>query len=428
MTNEKKDASFCKFLLLCLGGFVTAVGSGITSFGLGVYVFELTGLASATSLIMLLAFFPGLLLTPLAGVLADRYDRRLLMILGDGLSAFGLVFILIQLLNGAAELWQIGFGVTISSIFSSLTEPAFKSTITDLLTEGEYSTASGFVQLISSAKFLISPLIAGLLLAVSDIKLLLIIDICTIVLTVITTSIVRKGLETKKTDKRKPILKEFKLGWQELKTKQGVFVLTFTGIAISFFLAGIESLYTPMVLGFSDSSVLGIATTICASGMLFSSILLSFIPIKKSFSQVLSVSLFLAGVCMAGFGLRENIVMICFFGFLFFAMLPFANTSIDYLIRTNIPNEVQGRVWGLFGLISQFGFIIAYATLGPLADSVFVPLLKDDQALLANSVGKILGTGNGRGIGLLIIISGFMLASTAIVLFRNKSVKQLEKI
>lgn len=128
---------------------------------------------------------------------------------------------------------------------------------------------------------------------------------------------------------------------------------------------------------------------------------------------------------MAGFGLSESILIICMFGFLFFAMLPFANMSIDYLIRTNIQNEVQGRVWGLIGIIFQLGSVIAYGISGPLADFVFVPLLVEGGTL-AESVGKVIGVGKGRGFGFLIIVSGVLLATTASLLYRKQSVKELE--
>ncbi|WP_240463586.1 MFS transporter [Paenibacillus apiarius] len=92
---NKSGKSFRKFLLLWSGQLISAIGSGLTSFGLGIYVFQQTRKASAMALVTLLAFMPSLLLSAFAGVLADRYDRRLLMILGDGLSALGLLFILI---------------------------------------------------------------------------------------------------------------------------------------------------------------------------------------------------------------------------------------------------------------------------------------------------------------------------------------------
>ena len=148
--NTTSDA-FSRFLLLWFGDLISAIGSGLTSFGLGVYIFQQTGKASLMALVTLLAFLPSLLLSVPAGVLADRYDRRLLMILGDALSALGLLFILLCLLQGDAQVWQIGIGVTISSIFISLLEPAYKATITDLLTPEQYSRASGMVQLAGSA-------------------------------------------------------------------------------------------------------------------------------------------------------------------------------------------------------------------------------------------------------------------------------------
>lgn len=133
----------------------------------------------------------------------------------------------------------------------------------------------------------------------------------------------------------------------------------------------------------------------------------------------------MTGFFMAGFGMRENMVLVCSFGFLLFAMLPFANTSIDYLIRTNIDNAVQGRVWGLIGIISQFGYVIAYAVSGVLADYVFTPLLLED-GMLAGSVGKMIGIGAGRGAGLLIMVAGILLSITALVLYQMKSVRGLE--
>lgn len=423
MSNTKK--SFGKFILLWSGGFVSAIGSGLTSFGLGVYVYQQTKSASAMALVTLLAFLPSLLLSAFAGVLADRYDRRMLMILGDSLSALGILFILICIIRGEAQLWQICVGVTISSIFSSLLDPSYKATITDLLTKEEYTKASGLVQVSNSAKFLISPILAGFLLTISDIKLLLIVDICTIFVTVLSTLAVKKGLESKKIEQKHSFKHEFKDGWKVISENKGLLALVVMGSVITFFVGFIQILSSPMVLSFSDSSVLGTTMTICASGMLVTSLFLGFVPLKKNYAKTLSVALFLTGVFMGGFGLRENIILICIFGFLFFAMLPFANTCLDYLIRTNIGNAVQGRVWGLVGILSQLGYVAAYVLSGLLADFIFTPLLLQD-GMLANSIGQIIGIGNGRGTGLLIIIAGLMLCVTSLVLYRMKSVKNLE--
>ncbi|MNW37901.1 hypothetical protein D3C74_149550 [compost metagenome] len=106
-------------------------------------------------------------------------------------------------------------------------------------------------------------------------------------------------------------------------------------------------------------------------------------------------------------------------------MLPFVNTSLDYLVRININNAVQGRAWALIGIISQLGFVAAYALSGVLADYVFTPLLVDG-GLLADSVGRIIGAGKGRGTGFLIIIAGLLLCVTSVILYNLRSVKKLE--
>ena len=405
-----RKSNFKKFLILWGGEFISSVGGGLTSFGLGVYVYAKTGSAGSTALITLLAFLPMLVLSVPAGVLADKYDRRLLMMLGDGLSALGLVYILVCMYLGEASLLQISIGVTISSVFSALLEPAYKATVTDLLTKEEFSKANGLVSLAGSARYLLSPIIAGFLLAISDIKLLLWIDICTFFITVLTTAFVRKGLAAKKSEDNMSFLASFKDGFRTITSKKGLFLLILITSVITCFMGVIQVLCSPMILDFSDSKTLGIAETICASGMLVSSIFLGIIGVKKKHVLTLSVSLALSGVGMFFFGLWENIVIITIAGFFFFSMLPFANNSLDYLIRTNIPNDSQGRAWGLIGFISQMGYVVAYAASGALADLA----AKEYD----NSVG--------RGSALVVCISGGLLAVISLTICLSKRIRSLE--
>ena len=121
-------------------------------------------------------------------------------------------------------------------------------------------------------------------------------------------------------------------------------------------------------MSIADAKTLGIAETICASGMLVSSLYLGIRGIKAGYVRILSLSLALAGVCILGFGILESIVFITFSGFGFFMMLPFANNCLDFLVRTNTPEELQGRIWGIVGFMSQIGYVIAYGCSGILAD------------------------------------------------------------
>lgn len=402
--------NFNRFLLLWAGEFVSSIGGGLTSFGLGVYVFEQTGSATDMALVTLLAFLPTLLLSVPAGVLADRYDRRLLMMLGDGCSALGILFILFCMLRGGASLTEICIGVTVSAVFSSLLEPSYRATVTDLLDEEEYSRASGMVSIAGSARYLISPILAGVLLTVSDIRLLLILDICTFFLTVICIGVVRKGLTEKTTEEKEPFFKALRMGWQAVTEKRGVFLLILLSSVMTCFMGAFQILAEPLILDFENSITLGIGETVCASGMLVSSVVLGVKGIKKGYLKILSVSLTIAGIAMIIFGLKENIYLICAAGFLFFAMLPFANNCLDFLIRTNIADELQGRAWGFIGFLSQIGYVVAYGLAGVLADGI----------------GEQFQLGVGRGAAAVIMVSGVLLGIMALAIYPIKSVRELE--
>ena len=406
----KRQSNLKKFILLWAGELISSIGGGLTSFGLGVYIFQQTGSAASMALVTLLGFLPTLLLSVPAGALADRYDRRLLMMIGDGCSALGIVYILICMMNGGASLVQICVGVLISAVFSALLEPAFRATITDLLTKEEFSRASGLVSLAGSARYLLSPILAGFLLTVSDVKLLLAIDICTFFLTVVSAAVVRRSIGRKAPETATGFLASIREGWRILRARKGVLLLVLVSSAITLFMGMFQILAEPMMLSFTDAKTLGVAETVCASGMLVSGLVLGVRGIKGNFTGVMSASLALAGLMMIGFGSFENVLPICAFGFLFFAALPFANNSLDYLTRTHIPDAVQGRVWGLIGFLSQLGYVVAYAVSGVAADAL----------------GAWTGMGVGRGATLVIQVAGGMMAVIAIGMRFIRSIRQLE--
>ena len=206
--------------------------------------------------------------------------------LGDGCSAVGILFILFCMLRGEASLTEICIGVTISAVFSSLLEPSYRATVTDLLDEEEYSRASGMVSIAGSARYLISPILAGLLLTVSDIRLLLILDIGTFFLTVICTGVVRKGLTAKATEEKETFIKALQMGWQAVTEKKGVFLLILLSAVMTCFMGAFQILAEPLILDFNNSATLGIGETVCASGMLVSSLFLGAKGIKKDYLKI----------------------------------------------------------------------------------------------------------------------------------------------
>lgn len=427
MNDVKTDAGFKKFLVIWMGELISNIGTGMTAFGLGVYVWQLTKSALDVAMVEMAALLPMILFSPAAGVLADRFDRRLLMIIGDCVSGLGLVLLLVLMNTGNIQVWQICLCVGFSSAFASLLDPAYKATLTDLLSEDEYAKASGMVGIASSSKFLISPIIGGLILAFYSMELIIIIDILTLAVTVSTILFVRKSLSVKPLEKKDlDFFKDLKEGWQIIVESKGVMLLIVLVSVLMFYMGIIQVLSKPMILSFASEKTTGILQTVVACGMMVSSILIGTGIIKRNFVKVMVVSFIVSGITMAGFGATTSIPVIIISGFLFFASLPFATTCIDVLIRKSIDNEKQGRAWGLISLISQIGFVVAYVIAGVLADYVFNPALVEG-GVLANTVGKIIGTGETRGIGFLIILSGVGLIITALFVSKSKGIREMEK-
>lgn len=416
------------FMTIWIGELISSIGSGMTGFAVSIYVYQLSGSATLVSIAALLAFLPTILLSPVGGVLADRYDRRLLMMVGDSFSVIGLLFIFISIQTGQGGVLPVFIGVTISSVFVALLEPAYRSTVTDLLSEEEYARASGLVQIAANSKYLISPFIAGLILSVSDIKTILILDMATFFVTVSTIASVRKNIPVVKTNQSNlNFFSEIKEGMKSITSDKGVSSLIALMALVCFFMGFIQTLMAPMVLAIADAKTLGIMESVSAFGMLIGSIVIGILNIKKGYSRILVISLIAAGIFMALTGTTTNIWLIMFFCILFFTALPFINTCADVLVRIKIPNEFQGRVWGMISILTQIGFIVVYAICGVLADFVFGPMLMEN-GILAGSLGRIIGTGEGRGIGFMLIITGILMVAVALIFGLGKSIREMEMI
>lgn len=414
-----------KFIMIWIGELISSIGSGMTAFALSIYVYELTGSVSYVSLVTLLAYMPTILLSPVGGVLTDRYDRRLLMIIGDLFSGLGLIYILWQIQIGNTGMMPILLGVTFNAVFVALLEPSYRATVTDLLTEEEYGKASGMVQIAGNAKYLISPALAGVILGVADIRVILLIDIGTFIVTVLMVAIVRKTVRKPVKRETSGVFLEMKEGLVFIIRNKGIRSLVMIMACVCFFMGFVQTLTGPMVLAVSDVKTVGFLESACAVGMLVGSIWIGMRGIKRAYAVVLCISGSFCGIFMALAGVSTNLVSTGIGIFLFFLMLPFMNTCADVLVRVSIPNELQGRVWGMISLLTQAGTVAAYMICGVLADYVFEPMFLD-EGLLADSVGRLIGTGKGRGIGFLLILSGLGMTMVALTIGKNKAVKAIQ--
>ena len=414
------------FYKLWLGELISNIGSGMTAFALSVYVYEKTGSVSYISLITLLSFMPSIILSPIGGLLADRYDRRLLMITGDLFSGLGLIYILWNIQAGEKSIVPIFVGITFSSIFTSLLEPSYRATLTDILEEENYAKASGLIQAAGSAKYLISPVIAGMILSVADIRVILLLDILTFITTCLMIFLVRKSMNSETQNYKKDSFKGLLEGLFIIKENKGVYSLVIIMFFVCFFMGFIQILIRPMILALSSVKTAGMMESLCAAGLLIGSLWIGIAGIKKNYSKILAVACFFCGIFMSMVGVNENLAIIGISTFLFFSTLPFMNSCADVLVRVSVPNELQGRVWGLISLITQMGTVAAYIISGIMADYVFEPMFNKNGILVEN-IGMIIGTGKGRGIGFMLILSGIGMLIMAIVIWKNREIREVSE-
>ncbi|PKM49307.1 MAG: MFS transporter [Firmicutes bacterium HGW-Firmicutes-7] len=426
-STKSQNKEMKKFMILVAGQLISSIGSGLTGFGLAIYVLALTGSVTATSIVMICAFLPSILLAPVGGVLADHYDRRVMMVLGELFSGLGLAICLVSIMSARPSFAVICIGVGVSSLFGALMEPAFKATITDLLSEEDFAKAGGMVHIANNAKLLISPAIAGILLQITTVSTLIIIDMLTFFITAFTIIAVKKGMVTKhREDAGLGFCREMKEGILAIRGKSGIVALIVIMTISVFCLGFVQILSKPLILAFASEVELGILATVSAMGMMVGSLVISCMKNAKSYVRMLSVGLFGCGIFFALMGVKENLFLIATFGFMMFVFMPPIQIAAEVLIRKNIENEVQGRAFGLISFITQMGYIFAYILSGTFSDYVFEPFMSGNS-LFAIKIGAVIGAGAGRGNALLILIAGMALAIVGIVVSGLKSVKTLER-
>ena len=401
--------------LLVLGSFINSLGTGLTAFGLAVIMLRAHGTASSVAVIQMSAFAPLVLLAPLAGVLADRYDRRLMMIIGDAGSVLGLGLILAALSSSRPSLAWVCAGAVLSSCLAALTEPALRASVTDLVTEEDYVRSSGLLQLASAAKYLLAPAAAGFLMPLVGVRGLVLLDASTCLVTVGCTMTVRRALAagaSQRAAAQPGDDHDVLAGWRTITASPGLRTLVALMTLATLAIGVIQVLIKPILLPTVTTSEMGVIETIAAIGMLVGAALVTAGKSSQP-TTLLAAGLAGTGAAMVLVPLGPGAWWVTACGFLTFGSLPLSQAGAEVLVRTQVDNTRQARTWGTISLVTQLGYLAAYLCSGVLVDRVLQPLLEPGQRLSA-SLGAVVGIGPGRGAALLVGIMGLVMAMVAL--------------
>jgi MFS family permease len=408
---ERLPTGMRTFAAVWFSQMISMIGTGIAEFGVGVWVYQKTGSATLFAMILLFTVLPGIVVSPIAGPLVDRWDRRKTMIWADTGAALSTLSIILWLLAGNLQVWWIMLAITFASVCRTFQGPAWSASTTLLVPEEHLGRASGMMNFARSLSQIGGPLLGGLLVGLIGLEGVAAIDLATFVVAVGALLVVRFPPVPRSAEAaaQKPgLLSEAAYGWRYIWERRSLRAHLAFFAVINLGLAFLWALFPPLVLSFTKPAMLGIVGSSVGFGMLVGSMVMTaWGGPKRRVMGILGVGV-LFGVCLILMGLRPWVPLIAasMFGITF--GIPLLNGCFMRLWQPRIAPDVQGRTFAAIQVMVWSTEPIAYLTAGPLADRVFRPLLLPGGPL-ASTVGVVLGTGPGRGIGLMLVIVGALM-------------------
>ena len=417
------------FLTIWAGQLVSLVGSSLTGFALGVWVYQKTGSVTRLAVILLCTILPGVLVSPVAGGLVDRWNRRSSMLVANVGAGLCTLAIVVLLGAGGLELWHIYLLVAAISVFGAVLVPAFLAAIPLLVEQEQLGRANGLGQLSQAAGRILAPVLGGVLLVTIGIQAIVAIDCATYGVAITTLLLVRVPTAPPSEageEGRGTVWHEAAYGWRYLVARPGLLALPIM-FGVSNFLIGIvEVLVTPLVLAIASPPVLGAVLSVGGLGMVVGSVVMSVWGGPRRLAAGTIGFLAGEGLCILLGGLRPSVLLLGAAAFGFFFCLPIANGCTQALLQRKVDADVLGRVFAVDGVMAGFAMPLGYLIAGPLADRVFEPLLVQGGPL-AGSVGAVLGVGPGRGIGLLFVLAGLLCILTAAAAWSYPRLRLIER-
>lgn len=418
MPEQTRPTSVRTFITVWIGQTVSLTGSSMTGFALTIWVWQLTGSATALALFGFATQLPRILVAPFAGVIADRCNRKLLMVVGDTAAGLSTLALLLLCVTGSLQLWHLYLWAAVSATFGQFQELAHSASLSLMVPQRHYSRACSMGFLASYGSNILAPALAGALYPAIGLSGILIADLTTFLAavgTVLLSAIPQPNVTESHTERDGNMLHEMGFGWRYIAGRPSLLALLVLGSVFWFVHDFGASLYSPAILARtgSDAAVLGAVASAAGAGGAIGALAVSAWGGPKRRVRGMLLGMAGAGLSKTVFGTGQMLFIWVPAQFCSSVNFPLLGSCTEAIWLAKVKPEVQGRVFAtrstLVLLASTAGYLIA----APLADRVFEPAMMPGGAL-AGVFGGVFGTGSGAGMALLYTLSSICMLLVAI--------------
>ncbi|MEU6235808.1 MFS transporter [Kitasatospora sp. NPDC047058] len=417
------------FLIVWAGRLVTALGSGISGFALGLWIYQQTGSVTQFATGLLLGFAPGMLAAPAAGVLVDRHRRRTVLLCADAVAMLAAVAMAAAEATGHLAVWQVYATTVVESCCAAFQWPALAAAVTGMVPPGQRGRAGAMTQTALAGAQLLGPMLAAVLLGAGGLRAVLVTDVVSFALGLLTLLVARFPEPTGRPDRPRPSGRpdgpEQRRGWRAeltegrrlLTGQPGLRYLLRVVTVLNGAEAAATALLLPLVLAGTPASgqnaAVAMVSTSGGLGLAAGSVAMSvWSGPRRPLVWVTSATVLSGGAVLAA-GLHPRPGLLAAAAFTFFLGLPVVSSCAQVLWQSAVAAEAQGRVFALRRMFTQGGTLLGYLLAGPLASQICDPLVAPGGPL-DSTLGRLLGTARDRGSALLLCCTGLLLAATGL--------------
>jgi MFS transporter, DHA3 family, macrolide efflux protein len=426
-----RDGGVAGYAVILGGQAVSEIGTRMTTFALAWWAWQLTGAATPLTLMLFFATAPSLLLSPFAGVIVDRFSRRVVLLVSDAGAALGTVAILLLFAVGRLEIWHVYAAQAVSSCFQAFQMPAFQASATLMLPKRAYARAAGFTSLVHSSATLLGPLAAVPLIGLVDVGGVLAADLATFAAAACTLALVRVPRPPADAEpaRRPSIWRQASVGFAYIFGRPGLLGLQASLSSVNLLLMLAFSLTAPLVLARTGGDRVAFGSVQAAlglGGIVGGALLVLWGGPRRKVHGVYG-SMLLQGILgVALFGLGRAVPWWVVAGFFITFFTPIVNGSNQAIWQAKVPPGLQGRVFSARRVLAQVTVPLAMLAAGPLADRVLEPGLAPGGPLVP-FFGGLVGTGPGAGMAVLFVFCGLAGSLVGASGYLLRSIREVEE-